>query len=242
MAEDYDSDKDGEDHEGRAEMDSVDVAADVIDADEEKEMEGVRGYDPESGKAWDALVTETLRQHSLSVDTLNSTMQRIGIMLAFTPILFIEAVKYVPEKAEFIHYYPALFLSVCFIVGISAIFVGRSPAYGARLDTLLDFWNEYEWIELQDHILNDTIDAHYSLIERTISLRLLMDIMAITLLFGALSLVIGILGLDWLMSTSFLAFAGAIAGYTTFMHMKRINTKQHDEEMEADDVREREET
>jgi len=145
----------------------------------------------EKETAWKTLLDESVRQHTLSAETMNSTMQRVGFLLAFAPILLIEAVKCMPEGASFSYFAPVIFLGLCFTLGMVAILNWKmsTPSFGADIEEMYDHYEENNWEEVQNYALNSAIDGYEVIRDRAGRLRSLTVAMAITLILGVFTLI-----------------------------------------------------
>jgi hypothetical protein len=178
----------------------------------------------EDDEAWDFFVSEAARQHSLSVEVVNSSMQRVGIILAFTPLLLIEAVKYISEDSSWLDYLPAIVLGICFFTGVLMIIEWKisMPSPGVDLQNLLEVYRKEGWSSLKGKVLIDAMQEQVKINEKIDTLRKWIFVMVSTLLFGVVWLACAIMSIELsgvgilLLSIS----AGLVIGYFTYYLMK----------------------
>lgn len=144
----------------------------------------------EEEKAWRALIDETTRQHNLSVGTLTSMLQRLGIILAFVPILLLEAVKAIPSEPIYFDYLPAVSLGICFMVGILIIVRWKvsTPSFKTDIDYMVDLYDKNEWRNLHSYVLDSAMTEYDRTMGSLAVLRRWVFLMTVTLLFGMASL------------------------------------------------------
>jgi len=200
---------------GQAEIDGDRI--NLLENDDYSEESGDYSdeVDSETDRAWDALVDEAKRRHTLTMETFNSTMQRIGFLLAFTPILFVEAVDNIKDVTDFVSYGPAILTAVCFVSGVSAIVIWWTPSFGVYTDDLISDYNNKDWIGVQERILSGAVDGFYEILDRTANIRIIMNIMVLSLLFGSAALVCEMLGNRIIMEMIFYIGMGTILGYSS---------------------------
>jgi len=203
---------------------------DGIDANEhdnflEENEEYIDDFDPELDRAWDALVDEAKRRHTLAVEIFNSTMQRIGFLLAFTPILFVEAVNNIHDATDIMSYGPAILLALCFVSGVVAIVVWWAPSFGVYTDDLISSYNKMEWVGVQENILRGAVDGSYAILDRTASIRAIMNVMVLSLLFGSAALMFEMLEIRLFMEIIFLFGLGIVLGYSYGEVRNRLSKK-----------------
>jgi len=170
---------------------SVPIGNHGDDADDDDDSD----YEDQEENAWKTIVDEAKRQHSLSVGTINSVMMRVGIILAFVPLLLIEAVKQASEKFISIDCVSVSSLSVSLLIGIFVLIRWElsMPSSGTDIDKLLELYENEDWVDLQNYVLNSAITDYDEVENNVYELKKMVFLMAIFLLLGIASLVCTIL-------------------------------------------------
>jgi len=145
-------------------------------------------FEKEEGLAWRTVVDETKRQHDHSIGMIKSMMQRIGIIMAFTPLLFIEAVKYA-VKNEF-GIISLIFLGASFFVGMLTLLKWELcvPSTNTDVKKLSELYDYEEWIDLQNYVLDSALKDHTYVQKNEARMRVFVFTMIIFLLIGVLFL------------------------------------------------------
>jgi len=167
----------------------------LVDNEDEETEYGYEDYNNEEDNAWRTITDEAKRQHNLSVGIINSMMMRIGIILAFTPLILIESVRHVPDDAVFSDYLSIVCLAACFGIGIYILLKWKlsMPDCDMDVDKLMELYVKERWDEIQNHVLTGAINDHNDIESNVYELKRLVFAMVMFLLSGILLFVCMIL-------------------------------------------------
>ncbi|MFA6679977.1 MAG: hypothetical protein WCR96_05755 [Candidatus Methanomethylophilaceae archaeon] len=130
-------------------------------------------YISEQNEAYFALKNEISRQHSLVSDYLNSLMQRIGIILAFGSLLFVESLNGISVISNPLNYLDTILLGLCCIAGIWSIINWKEwgTPLGVQIEIMIDEYNSNNFVKVHDSIIDEMIKAYDQTTTGTIVLK-----------------------------------------------------------------------
>ncbi|MDR3206586.1 MAG: hypothetical protein LBT41_05820 [Candidatus Methanoplasma sp.] len=144
----------------------------------------------EYNESWRFLDGELSRQHGLLVGQYNSLVQRSGMILAFSPLLLLEAMKlWDPVINGGLHAAAAL-LALSFLLGVFAVmsWVRLRPSFGSNVKELIYLYYAKDWKGLDSAIHNGKMSGIRQMKSKINILNMLLNIEVALLLAGVASL------------------------------------------------------